>query len=169
MISIKRILLSTIALLITSFFCQFSPAQTPASEASFKDLRFVEGKWTGTFRGDRQYEAHWSSPSGNTIMGMLRFIRDDRTILFELLTVENTERGMILSVKHFEPGLIGRQERQDAVRYRLVETGKKRAVFEHEVDGSRIAWEGGFNLVRRGTLDNGQWVWTDLFVGKKTR
>jgi hypothetical protein len=121
------------------------------------------------FRGDRNYESFSRTPEGNAIMGMIRFIRDDRTILFELLTIERTERGMILSVKHFTPGLVGRQEREDAIRYRLIELGNNRAVFEQEENGSLLAWEGGFDLVRPGERENGQLVWTDLFVGERIK
>ena len=169
LISPERTLLCALVLAATSMLaCPTAAAQTAPAGASLSDLDFVEGKWTGTFRGDRDYEAYWSGPTGGALMGMIRFIRDDETLLFELLTVERTERGLVLSVKHFDPGLRGREEKDDAVRYRLVEMEDERAVFEHEGDGSRIAWEGGFDRVTRGTLENGRWVWTDLFVGERT-
>ncbi len=162
-------MLLCVAFSATSLFYNLSHAQTGHVEISFEEFGFIEGNWAGTFRGDRDYEAYWSTPTGNAIMGMIRFIRDDQTILFELLSIERTERGMILSVKHFTPGLVGRQEREDAVRYRLIEIGNNRAVFEHEENGSLLAWEGGFDRVSRGERENGQLVWTDLFVGRRIK
>jgi hypothetical protein len=169
-LTLKSAILSALTIAAVCFLYQPISAQNNPVEATFEDLRFMEGKWTGTFRGDRQYEAYWSGPEGNAIMGMIRFIVDDKTTLFELLTIENTERGLVLSVKHFEPGMLGRQEKDDAVRYRLIETGDKRAVFVHEGNGSRLAMEGAdsdVHLVRGGVLEDGNWVWNDIFVGTR--
>ncbi|MFO7923644.1 MAG: hypothetical protein R6U58_08125 [Bacteroidales bacterium] len=51
----------------------------------------------------------------------------------------------------------------------MIEPGNNREVFEHEENGSLLAWEGGFDFVRRGVRENGQLVWTDLFVGRRIK
>lgn len=154
------------ATLSTAVFAQSSP--------TLNDLSFLEGHWEGDFRGDRTYEKHWSRPNGNTIMGMLRFINaDGETVMFELLTLEPESSGeIILRVKHFQPGLLGRQEKNDSDRYRLIEAGGNRAVFEHEASGDHLMMQTGSDighLVQRGVMENGERVWNDLFVGKRAR
>ena len=148
-----------------------SASQESSLELSLADLDFLRGKWVGTFLNDREYEKYWTGLSGNTIMGMLRFIRDDDTMLFEILAIEESDTGPVLRVKHFTPGLIGRQERENSDLYRLIETGPNRALFESE-DGNTLldmrVQDGDKHLVRRGRLEDGEWNWADLFVGNRT-
>jgi hypothetical protein len=167
-----RARLSCFALVALTFVCRAAAAQPAADQASLEGLRFIEGSWKGVFRGDSPYETYWSGPEGGAYMGMIRFFQGDSTRIFELLTIERRPRGLVLSVKHFNPGLVGWEEKADAVRYRLIELTGERAVFEHEGDGTRLAMERGApdrHFVRRGALEGGQWVWTDLFVGTRAR
>jgi hypothetical protein len=145
---------------------QSVPASTPVSA-----LNFLQGRWQGTFSGG-PIEAYWMPAAGNNLLGSIRMMKEDRATMYEILVVEQTEQGPTLLVKHFRPGLVGQEEKDVSDRYRLLEIGKERALFE-KVDGSvRVIWErrpGAVLAVQRGTPSGGQWAFSDLFVFKSVR
>jgi hypothetical protein len=158
-------------LLLTLFLLAHSTGYAQAvPKSSLADVRFIAGHWQGTASFGGSVEALFSVPTGDNMLGTMRMMKDDKATLYEILVLEQTEPGVTLAVKHFKPGLLGQEEKDQADRYALIERGDGRVVFEKQ-GGSplRVIWEkrpnGGLAVVR-GTQQDGQWRWSDLFVFK---
>lgn len=109
--------------------CVAQQAPDVARAATLKDLGFIEGKWRGRV-GAAIAEEHWTSAEGDNIIGMFRFVEGGKAIFFELLTIEQSGEGPVLRIKHFKPGLIGWEEKNDAVTFALTEVKTDYAKFE---------------------------------------
>ena len=94
------------------------------------DLSWLSGIWRGQHGADA-IEEHWSKPAGGTLMGMFRWLRDEQVWFYELMTIEPRDDEIVLHIKHFDPGLKGWEEKDQAVEYVLVEHQEGRAVFVH--------------------------------------
>jgi hypothetical protein len=83
------------------------------------------------------------------------------------LAYEQQEKGFVSLVKHFQPGLIGSEEKDKQDRYAFVESSKDRALFHKEGEDLRILYEkrsANQFVIARGNLKEGKWVFQDLFV-----
>jgi len=160
-------------LLILVFFCSLiainSRAQT--GKGSLADVSFMEGRWRGTFNGG-PIEAAWIAPVGDNLTGFMRMMKDNKVSMYEMLIFEQTEEGPVVLVKHFKPGLIGQEEKEKSDRYRFIEAGKEKALFEKEDGSIRIIYEkrGKDQLaIQRGQQKDGKWAFADLFVFNRVR
>ena len=146
-------------------------AQTGAKNASLADVAFMEGRWHGTFNGG-PIDAAWIAPSGDNLSGFMRMMKDNKVAMYEMLIFEQTEQGPIVLVKHFKPGLIGQEEKDKADRYRFIEAGKEKALFEKEDGSIRIIYEKRSPdqlAIQRGQQKDGKWAFNDLFVFDRVR
>lgn len=105
-----------------------------ADPGHVKGLAFLEGKWAATVEGEL-WEEQWMAPSEDSAVGICRAIKNGRTFLYEVLTVEQDEEGAVLRLKHFNRGLVGWEEKDVAVEVPLVSLTAGEAVFA-KVDGS---------------------------------
>jgi hypothetical protein len=113
-------------------------AQAPDRRAcGLADLAWIAGDWRGEVGGGT-IEEQWSAPAGGSMMGMFRYVKDGTTHLYEFLTIEQGTNGPVLRLKHFNPGLVGWEEKAEAVTCPLVHAAPNEAVFD----------SGGENLVR---------------------
>ncbi|GAB3798424.1 hypothetical protein GCM10028819_19440 [Spirosoma humi] len=141
-------------------------AQTTAKAGSLADVSFMEGRWRGTFNGG-PIEAAWIAPVGDNLTGFMRMMKDNKVSMYEMLIFEQTEQGPVVLVKHFKPGLIGQEEKDKSDRYKFIEAGKEKALFEKEDGSIRIIYEkrGKDQLaIQRGQQKDGNWAFADLFV-----
>lgn len=136
------------------------------TNGSLADVRFMEGRWRGTFNGG-PIEAAWIAPVGDNLAGFMRMMKDNKVTMYEMLVFEQTEKGPIVLVKHFKPGLVGQEEKEVSDRYRFIEAGKDRALFEKEDGSIRIIYEKRSPqqlVIQRGQKKDGNWTFNDLFV-----
>lgn len=120
-------------------------------EASISDLAWIEGRWRGECDGE-PIEEHWSSPDCGSIMGMFRWMRNGKVRFFELFTVEQEGTGLVLRIKHFDPGLRGWENKDESATFDLAEHrdgealwlrrgDKKPALLTYRRSGSELdAW-----------------------------
>ena len=162
-------------LTLITFLCLFAVftahAQTTAKTGSLGDVAFMEGRWRGTFNGG-PIEASWIAPVGDNLTGFMRMMKDNKVAMYEMLIFEQTEQGPIVLVKHFKPGLVGQEEKDKADRYRFIEAGKEKALFEKEDGSIRIIYEKRSPdqlAIQRGQQKNGKWAFNDLFVFDRVR
>ena len=101
---------------------------TGVPAATVVDLSWLAGNWYGEKDGVT-VEEQWAAPAGNTMMGMFRWIQDDRIRFYEFMTIEQDAAGIVLRIKHFNPGLIGWEERDISVAFTLVQLDAGKAVF----------------------------------------
>ena len=95
---------------------------------SVSDLSWLSGAWYGQV-GDDLIEEHWSGPAAGTLMGMFRWIRGDQVRFYDLLTIEPDGDTLLMRIKHFGPGLIGWEEKDQAVTLALVGLQTGEAIF----------------------------------------
>ena len=96
--------------------------------ASPADLGWLTGNWLGR-NGEDPVEEHWSPLCGNTLMGMMRWVKDDRVFFYELITVEQEGELVLLRIKHFYLKLVGWEEKDSAHEFVLVQLKGQEAVF----------------------------------------
>ena len=97
----------------------------------------------------------------------MRMMNNGKSTLYEILAYEETPQGLISLVKHFQPGLIGVEEKEKQDRYQFLEASTNRAIFEKQGEALRILYEKRSDnqfVIARGNLQNGEWVFRDLFV-----
>jgi hypothetical protein len=120
-------------------------AAPPPVPATLGDVAFMAGRWVG---GEPDFsEEVWSAPEGDSMMGMWRYVSKGRAGIFELLTLTAEGPHVVLRIRHFDPKLVAREEKELAVELPLVTKGPRQAVFEgpeHEVKGNvRLTYRRG--------------------------
>lgn len=140
-------------------------SQTQGKTGAISDVRFIEGSWRAT-AGDRSIDAVWSSPAGENIVGYVRVMKEDKVVLYELFAFEQSPEGFIANVRHFNPGLIAREEKEKPDRYNFLEAGDGWALFEKQGDAVRVRYErrseDAFAIVV-GRQKEGEWVFNDFW------
>lgn len=105
---------------------------------TISDLSWLSGAWQGRV-GDDQIEEHWSKPAAGTLMGMFRWMHDGQVRFYELLTIEPQDDHLAMHIKHFDPGLIGWEEKDQVVTLVLVKVSEREAVF-YRAGGEQPLW-----------------------------
>lgn len=95
---------------------------------SVEPLSWLEGKWIGE-EADQLMEEHWSTPQGEALMGMFRFVHAGQPRFYEFMTIAVEGQEVVLRIKHFNPGLAGWEEKEESVTYPLVQVDSGGAVF----------------------------------------
>lgn len=99
------------------------------SKAPLADVAFMAGHWVDA-SGEHLSEEVWAEPVGDSMMGMWRFVSKGHAMIFELLTLTSGEDGVTMRLRHFDPKLVGREEKDRPVVLRLVAKKPGEAVFE---------------------------------------
>jgi len=115
-----------------------SPERTPPPPspnvvtATLKDLEWMSGRWVCR-QGDDQLEETWAPPLGDTALGMFRWVREGKTWMYEMMTIEPEAGGLVFRLRHF-----GRQlkpwEKDGPLTYPLKSLTGTEAVFEHPTE-----------------------------------
>ncbi|GAA4100619.1 DUF6265 family protein [Mucilaginibacter panaciglaebae] len=161
---------------ILLFFCGLLPvalfAQVPPKGGSFSDIRFIEGHWKALTAEGRLIEAVWLGFEGDNMLGFMRMMNGNKADLYEMLAYEQSDQGLVSLVKHFKPGLLGQEEKDNPNRYIFLEASKDRAVFQNTSGDLRILYEKRSDdqfAIARGNKENDKWVFKDLFVFNKVK
>lgn len=93
-------------------------------------LAWMQGAWTRSDGGETLEEV-WSAPAGDSMMGMFRWSRQDKVWLFELITITVEDGDIVFRLKHFDRKLVGWEEKDEALTYKLVHYGQREAIFEN--------------------------------------
>jgi len=101
----------------------------PPIPATLADVAFMAGHWVGGDPGDLSEEV-WSAPEGDSMVGMWRYVAKGRARIFEVLTLTTEGPNVVLRIRHFDPKLVAREEKDKAVELPLVAKGPREAVFE---------------------------------------
>jgi len=108
------------------------------TSATMDDLTWLTGDWVGDKDGVK-IEEQWSPAAGNAMMCMFRWIQADQVRFYEFVVIEQEGESLILRIKHFNPGLIGWEEKEDAVSFSLVQLEGEKAAF-YKQDGADPLW-----------------------------
>lgn len=142
------------AALVLPLIGQSSPeGPKPAAKAKLDDLTFLSGHNRGEMDGGI-IDEHWSEVGGDSMIGMFRYIKGGKVQMYEFLTIEQTAGGPVLRLKHFNPGLVGWEEKAQVYSYPLVSwTPNREAVFERPDKGSRITYRSTSKDTLQSTLE----------------
>lgn len=122
--------------------------QETAPPTSLADLAWIAGRWLDTSPGSLSEEV-WTAPSGDSMLGMWRFVSGGRARIFELLTITTGEGGIALRLRHFDPLLVGREDKERPVVLKLVHRAEREAAFEGPEYAGRV------RITYRRTEDEG--------------
>jgi hypothetical protein len=121
-----------LALLVAVSPCVL-PAEEPAAEqspkATLSDLAWMAGHWRGGEKGDLSEEV-WTAPEKDSMLGMWRYVAGGKARVFELLAVVMSDSGPLLHLRHFDPKLVAREEKDKPVVLRLVRFAPGEAEWE---------------------------------------
>lgn len=112
------------------------PSPTPVRR-SVAELAWMAGHWVGE-GGDDLSEEIWTAPAAGSIVGMWRWASEERLKLLELLAVTEEDGGLVLRLRHFEPDLVGWEERDEPLELPLAELSPREVVFAGEAHGGPI-------------------------------
>lgn len=99
------------------------PITLASDDPALADVAFMAGHWaTGASRSGDRVEEHWTTATAGAMFGVSRTIRGGETVFFEYVRIERTPEGAFYIAS---PG--GKGE----TRFRLIESGGGRAVFEN--------------------------------------
>lgn len=140
-------------------FCFVILAQHTNAASDIADLAWIAGNWTGVQDG-LEMEESWLPPKGNTMLGLHRDVKNNRTISFEFLRIEATADGITYwGSPHGKP----------AVPFRLIELSGKKATFEntkHDFPQRIIYWLGSDDMLHakiegiyKGESSSEEWSW----------
>jgi hypothetical protein len=93
------------------------PTQPIRADAG--QLAWLSGRWVGD-DGDERIEETWSEPYAGMALGMFRAHRAGVPRFYELFAVEPEDGRLVMRIKHFRPGLLGWEERNESVALDLV-------------------------------------------------
>ncbi len=127
--------------------------------SSVDDLAWLAGRWHGEAFGGT-FEETWNPPSGGTMVGLFKLLRDGRPEMYELMRIAEVDGRVVLEVKHFSTDFTAWEERDESVRFPLLEARDGYAafdglVFERQDDGAivaRLAMKDASGTVRTETL-----------------
>jgi hypothetical protein len=107
-----------------------SPAPPAAgTRATLADVAWIAGHWVDDAEGKLSEEV-WSAPSGDSMLGMWRYVAGGKLRVQELLNISDHGTGPILRLRHFDPRMTAREEKDAPLALPLVSFGKGEAVFE---------------------------------------
>jgi len=96
--------------------------------ATTDDLAWMVGRWVGEQDADR-IEEWWSEAYAGMMLGMFRWHQGEKPRFYELLSMEPENGHLVFRIKHFAPGMVGWEEKEDAVTFDLVALRDGEAVF----------------------------------------
>ena len=127
---------------------------------TLEDLGFMVGQWQGG--GEKVViEEIWSRPSGDNMMGMFRYVQEDKGVFYEMMLIEQTDDGPVLRIKHFNAGLIGWEEKAEVHSFPLVSVDESEAVFEQVDQTKKLRYitenPGEMSIYLEERQDDGTW------------
>jgi hypothetical protein len=106
-----------------------------AQTATLADMSWLTGSWADDSGGNLSEET-WTAPSGDSMQGMWRYVTGGKARIYEILTVTAEDGGLVMRIRHFDPKLVGREEKAAPVALKLVASKERSAVFEGPEVGS---------------------------------
>jgi hypothetical protein len=122
------ILTASAAMAFAGLRASAADADEPASP-SVADLAWMEGTWTTSF-GENELEEVWSRPNRKSMMGMFRWSRGGESWMYELMTIEQEESGLIFRLRHFDAQLTP-WEKEGPLTYPLLRAAANEVAFEN--------------------------------------
>lgn len=98
------------------------------AQTGIEKLSWLQGKWT-TEKWGGTVEEYWSAPSGNSIIGMFRFMVDDKLRFSEHFAITEVGGNLTLRLRHFDANFISWEEKDEYLEFTFVEMGDSSITF----------------------------------------
>ena len=106
-----------------------APTTAPAKPATLAQLAWIAGHWVDDAGGNLSEEI-WAAPNGDSMMGMWRYVAKGKVQIFELLSITE-ERGVpVFRLRHFDPRMVAREEKDKPLALALLSFEDREAAFE---------------------------------------
>jgi hypothetical protein len=89
----------------------------------------MAGHWRGG-SADSLSEEIWTAPEGDGMLGMWRYVGGGKARVFELLSIRQEAEGLVLRFRHFDAGMVAREEKDKPLAIPLLRWSAGEAVFE---------------------------------------
>ena len=99
-------------------------------EATLEDVSWIAGHWKGEAFGGIAEEI-WSPPLGDSMMFVFKLASEGKVQFYEVGHIQQTGETLLLQLKHFHGSLIGWEEKDETVDFKLV-----------KLEGSRVYFDG---------------------------
>ena len=104
------------------------PAPSPAP-ARLADLAWIAGHWVDESGGNLSEEI-WTEPAGESMTGLWRYVSKGRLAVQELLSIADDRGRPTLRLRHFDPRMVAREDKDTPVTLPLLSWKPNEAVFE---------------------------------------
>lgn len=122
-------------------FLVISSSAVAQVKADLAQLSFMAGKWEGKMEWGK-LEEYWSEPDGNNMFCAFRCVQNGKALFYEFILIEQTSTGVpTMLLRHFNPGNIAWEEKNNPHAYPVVELTDNRAVFEAVDKQTRLIYE----------------------------
>jgi hypothetical protein len=102
---------------------------TATDAFTIRDLAWLEGTWTSRF-DENELEEIWSRPNAKSMMGMFRWSRGGESWMYELMTIEQEEAGLVFRLRHFDAQMMP-WEKEGPLTYSVQRAGETAVTFEN--------------------------------------
>jgi hypothetical protein len=92
-------------------------------------VAWIAGHWVDDSEGNLSEEI-WAAPAGDSMMGMWRYVAGGKVRIHELLTITDEGGGPVFRLRHFDPRLVAREEKDKPLVLKLVALKDGEAAFE---------------------------------------
>lgn len=105
------------------------PEGASSPEASLEDYAWIASHWQGEAFGGITEEV-WTAPLGGSMMGSFKLVADGKVQFYEIMTITQEGKTLMMKLKHFHANLKGWEEKDDTVDFPLVKANKDHLYFE---------------------------------------
>ena len=128
-----------ILLALTVVVCADDPktAKPETPPLTLKEVSWFAGDWEGEKWGGAVQET-WSKPSGGMMMCMFSYTKDGKLVFYEFLTLEQGEQGLTLYMRHFNPKLIGWEDKESPLVFSTRRVSAQEIVFERNDPAAKL-------------------------------
>lgn len=101
-----------------------------SSKASAADMDWMAGAWSGEAFGGSVKEI-WAKPEGGAMMGTFSLVSSkNKPVFYEFMLFSVENGNLVLRLKHFNPDMVGWEEKDKFVTFRFIKRDRDRFYFQ---------------------------------------
>lgn len=104
-------------------------ASQPSPEADLSAVAWIAGHWQGEAFGGVTEEI-WTPPLGGSMMCAFKLVVGGQVQFYEIVTLVEIEKTLLLRLKHFHGNLSGWEEKDETVDFKLVRVEPDKVFFD---------------------------------------
>lgn len=97
-------------------------------KATVSDIEWITGNWAGKGLGGNVTE-NWTRTGGDRLIGTFSLVKDGKPVFFEFMQLLVEKENLVLRIKHFNPDMVGWEEKDKTVDFKFIKKDKNRVYF----------------------------------------